>query len=119
MNGLETAKQQLLDEIRGSKEYIRFEKARKRIEGHPEEKEAIDAFRSRSFSLSNSEDPLEPPSNMEDLAKERIRVRENPLSAEYLDAELELCRMLQDICLSVIQVIDLQIETFESEILRG
>ena len=117
MKGLDRVMDELLDEIRGSETYIRFMKASALMDEKPEKKAKADAFRSWAYELSNSEDPLEPPSRMQALAEERLRVRQDPLCAEYLDSEMALCRMLQSICLSVISVIDLQIEPFENKIL--
>ena len=119
MDKLEKAKGELLDAIRESEAYQRFEEARIEMEDYPDKKARVDCFRSHSYELSNSEDPLEPPSKMEQLARDRLEVRQDPLCTRYLDAEMELCRMLQDICLSVISVIDLQIEPFEMQILKG
>ena len=119
MDGLDKAMDILLDEIKKSSAYTRFETARMLMEEHPEAKAKVDSFRSWAYELSNTDDPLDPPQQMEELAQERLRVRQDPLSAEYLDSEMDLCRMLQKICLSVISVIDLQIEPFEKKIMRG
>ena len=104
--------QQLLVSIRASEPYRHFEKAKEQIEGHEEEKRMIDSFRRDAFLFSNSVDPLNNVDEMNRLQLRRQEIRKNPLIADYLAAELELCRMLQDICNAVIGITDLQIDDF-------
>ena len=105
-------KEKLLEAIRDSAPSKRFETISKRLEGNDELRERIDRFRERTYQVSNTEDPANMLDEMKILFEERRKVRENSLVAEYLSAELELCRMLQHICRDVMSVTDLQLDSF-------
>ena len=48
----------------------------------------------------------------------RQQARRDPLVAEYLDSELGTCRLLQEICLDVLSVTDLEIDSLK-DLLKG
>ena len=103
---------ELLDAIRESDEFIRYEAAKRRIEGCTQEKQTVDAFRLKAYQVSNMTKPEDMESEMKALAVERARVRKDPVVANYLSSEMELCRLLQEVCGEVLSVTDLQIDDF-------
>ena len=117
MEEVRAAEERLLEALRESPVLLRFEEAKKQLEGHEEEKQVIDAFRQKAYQLSNTSDPIGALDDVAKLYEERSRVYENPRMAEYLQAEMEVCRMLQLICTHVMEVTDLQIEPFEQSIM--
>lgn len=102
----------LIQAVRESDEYARYEAAKQRIEGCVEEKCAVDEFRLKAYQLSNYTQTEEMPDEMKSLAQERIRVRKDPVVAQYLTTEMEFCRLLQSICGEVLSITDLQIDSF-------
>ena len=110
------AEKQLLEALKESPVLQRFEAASKMLEGHEEEKRAIDDFRRKAYLSSNSNDPVGVFEDLEALYEERCRIYQNPRIAEFLQSEMELCRMLQRICTHVMEVADLQIEPFEDTV---
>ena len=104
--------EKLLDAIRTGNTFRRFEEISRRLEGQVDLKERIDSFREKAYQVSNKVDTDDMLDEMRVLFEERRKIRENSLAAEYLSAELELCRMLQHICLEVMSIIDLQIDSF-------
>lgn len=113
MKNLEECQEQLLEAIRESSQYRMFAQCKDRLEGMPEKKEKIDAFRRRVFLLQNESDAFDRPGEMSGLFREREELIRDPLIADYLASELSLCRLLQRICLDVMGIADLQIEPFE------
>ena len=53
---------------------------------------------------------------MEKFEVEYHEVRKNPLIHEFLQAELEICRMMQRINLNLVQAVDLDIVDFQESI---
>ena len=116
MQQVKDAENQLLEALREGSVLKRFEAASKMLEGHEDEKQIIDDFRRKAYMVSNTHDPLGAFEDLEALYEERCRIYQNPRIAEYLQAEMELCRMLQRICAHVMEVADLQIEPFEDAV---
>ena len=110
------AKEEFFKALRGSDIYVRFERAKKALEGEQEKKKIIDAFRERAYQLSNTSEPLDHMDELEDLFVTRRDIRKNPLIDEYLTAEHEYCRMIMQICNDLITLSDVQIEAFEDKI---
>ena len=98
--------------VRESDEYARYEAAKRRIEGCVEEKAAVDEFRRKAYLLSNYTQSDELAEEMKLLVQERIKVRRDPVVAQYLTTEMEFCRLLQSICGEVLSITDLQIDDF-------
>ena len=102
----------LIDAVCLSDEFRRFEAAKERIDGCADEKRVVDDFRRKAYQLSNYTQTEDMPDEIRLLAKERAQIRKDPVVAEYLTSEMELCRMLQGICAEVLSVIDLQLDDF-------
>ncbi len=117
MEEVRLAEENLMKALRECPVCVRFEKAREQIKGHEEEKQIIDEFRKKAYLLSNTNDPIDVLDDMEALYEERRKIYENPRIGEYLQAEMDLCRMLQRICTHVMEVSDLEIEPFEHSIM--
>jgi len=108
--------QDLVKAIQEDKEYINFLKIKEEINDCPELKKQINDFRKRNYELQNSGDSFEMFAEIESLERDYQEMRRNPISSEYLRAELAVCRMLQRINLSLISVVDLEIEEFADDI---
>lgn len=94
----------------------RFRKISAKIALAPEKKEQIDAFRKSVFLLQNSSNAFDRTDEMRELFHTRERLHRDPDIAEYLNAELDLCRMLQRICAGILRVADVEIDSFEDVI---
>ena len=110
---VENKKTELLEVLKNSPEVKRFEKARAAIKGRADARERIDAFRSSVYSLHNGPETVDMLDKMNGLFALREELHQDPQIAEYLDSELDVCRMLQKICMEVMNVTDLEIEAFE------
>lgn len=97
MERVEKALQELAAAIRESGPYLRYQGAAARKKEDPEREGRIDDFRKRNFALQNgSEGDLQ--RETEQFCRELAQLNQDPVAAEFLAAELELCRMLQGIC---------------------
>jgi cell fate (sporulation/competence/biofilm development) regulator YlbF (YheA/YmcA/DUF963 family) len=95
MNDIDNAMDQLILAVRESAVYREYREQLERVKAYPELKKQIDEFRARNYEWQNStECALE---QLEFFEREYEKFREDPLVADFLEAELAFCRMMQDI----------------------
>ena len=111
MGKITDQKNVLIDTIRDGKIYNRYESARKALIPYPDKKAQADGIRRQAYLLTSSEN-REDPEQIRLLLEERSRLQADPLIAEYLNAERDLCRMLQRICMEILNVADLELDAF-------
>lgn len=108
-NTLEESISGLLASIKESAEYIEFEKQKEILSQDPDLKKRVDAFRAKNYRIQSqcSSDQLF--EVVEQMGKESAELRRLPLVNAYLDAELALCRLIQQVCVSITEGIELNI----------
>lgn len=99
----------LMDAVRRSDVYLEYKKQEAELDRDPELKARVLKFRGDNFRLQNEANKDELFQVSEQLNRESASLRQNLKVNAYLDAELALCRMLQHICRSVAEGIDIQI----------
>lgn len=97
MDGINRNIHMLIQSVRKSSVYKEYRFQEEILNQNPELAERVRQFRADNFRLQNEEDR----SNMfhlaEVLSRESEELRRIPQVNAYLDAELDLCRMLQRI----------------------
>lgn len=108
-NTLEESISRLLASIKESAEYIEFEKQKEILSQDSDLKKRVDAFRAKNYRIQSqcSSDQLF--EVVEQMGKESAELRRLPLVNAYLDAELALCRLIQQVCVSITEGIELNI----------
>ena len=98
----------LLNSIQKSDVYRTYKKQEAILEKNPELVSRVQHFRSDNFRLQNEErgNLLQ---DAEQLARESAELRRNPEVNAYLDAELALCRMMQQICKTLTDGIEIKV----------
>ena len=99
----------LLAAIQNSEEYQEFVKYKVELEQDPELLERVNAFRGNNFRLQNEANRDELFRGTEQLNRESRELRSDPLVNAFLDAELALCKLMQKICKTLTEGIDLDI----------
>ena len=111
----------LLNSIQKCQVYKDFKKQEAILNKNPELAQRVQHFRAENFKLQNEGDPenilakAEQLANehilhvMENLARESEELRSFPEVNAYLDAELALCRMMQKICRTLTDGIEMNI----------
>lgn len=87
----------LVDTIKNTDEYKEFQFQKDKIAQFPELKARINEFRKKNYELQNSGQSANLMEDAERLQMENADLFENPLSADFLQAELDFCRMMQDV----------------------
>lgn len=98
MSNIDSSIQQLISSILESDSYKEYDLQRKRVNQNPELKKQINEFRRRNFELQSNNSALE---KIDEFEREYAQFREIPLVADFLAAELDFCRMMQDVALRI------------------
>ncbi len=98
-------KQMILD----SEEYRNFDLYRRILKDVPELYEKVNEFRSKNFMLQLSGE-IQDKAKAEELVQQYQELFNNSLVTPFLNAELVLCKMLQDVNVMLIDEIDLDVD---------
>lgn len=102
MSNIDNSIQQLILAILESDSYKEYDIQRRRVNQNPELKRQIDEFRRRNFELQSNNSTLE---KIDEFEREYEQFRQIPMVADFLAAELDFCRLMQDISLKVTMAI--------------
>lgn len=105
------ASKELNNIILESEEYKRFSLYKKELAAMPELKEAVQEYRKKNFEIARSENPQK----KTELLYDNKNLLENPIVASYLNAELSLCKMIQNVTANICRNIDLELEFLKLE----
>ena len=100
----------LIKALKSSKTYKEYDKQKKRLKQNPELKGQVDRYRQENFVLQNSM-PADDPntaSRMEEFADKYADFLEDSLVSSFLDAENNLCRMMQELIDRVVDSLDFE-----------
>lgn len=103
---LDQAVENMIAALRESKVYRTYQEALAVVKQQPELKREIDEYRKKNYLMQNSGDMAF--ESIEQFEREYSDFRENPLVANFLAAELALCRMVQHINLHVTDKLDFE-----------
>ena len=101
--------QALLTSIRKNPVYREYKKQEKILGRNPDLMERVNRFRADNFRLQHKDDRDTLLRDAEQLSRESAELRQNPEVNAYLDAELALCRLIQQVCVSITEGIELNI----------
>lgn len=106
LTAMEQALQAYIDKILESEEYREYAIQRDKVKQQPELKAQIDVFRTKNFEMQTGKDLVF--EKIEAFEKEYEGFRENPLVADFLEAELAFCRMMQKYNGRIMDAIDFE-----------
>ena len=104
--------EKLIAALKESDSYQRYEEVREVIAQNPELKRQLDEFRKRNYLIQAGETPEDLFLEEEKLNREYKEFRENELIESYLECELDICRSIQKVVVSI----DMDIDDFVDEI---
>ena len=90
---MEHALEAYIQEILNSPEYKEYAKGRDKVKLYPDLKAQIDEFRTRNYEMQKGKDTAF--EKLEEFERQYGEFMEIPLVAEFLEAELAFCRMMQ------------------------
>lgn len=86
-----------VQKIKETNTYLNYEIQRDKIDRQPDLKRKLDDFRQRNFEMQNQEDAEDLFEKIDAFVEESEKIREHPLVDDFLAAELEFCRMMQEV----------------------
>ncbi len=113
MDSVMKCEKALLDALRSSEAFKRYDEAKQQLDEHPEKWEVVNAYRSSGHRLAMGGATDGQWEQMEWLQKDHHEVTKDVLVAEYLEAEVAVCRMMQEIYLDLAQLVDLRLEELD------
>lgn len=108
MKEVEEQLQNLISGIKQSKIYQEYELQKNNLKQEPELKEQVDEFREKNYELQTMEDDGHLAERIEAFGAQYAYLIEQPKVRAFLDAELALCRMLQEISEQLFERIDFE-----------
>ena len=106
MSEIDVALEHLIEVIKNSEVYKEYHKQLELVKQDPQLKAQIDNFRQRNYEMQKSEDMAF--YKLTEFEKEFKGFRENPLVDSFLAAELDFCRMLQNLDYRLIEAMDFE-----------
>ena len=106
MDSLQQVTKSLTDEILKSEVYQTYQTELEKVKQYPELKTQIDEFRRNNYLLQCRADIDF--DKLDHFEKEYENFRQQPLVADFLAAELALCRMMQDIFGDITEALDFE-----------
>lgn len=97
-----------LDAIYETKEYKEFQIQKEKIKRFPEIKAKIDELRLENYELQNRPQSDNLMVELEQLQKKYENFLETPLVADFMQAELDFCRMIQNINVYITKQLDFE-----------
>lgn len=86
----------LTDAMRNTIDYQSYLKLEAELDKDKDLKKRVDEFRLRNFSLQKEEN-VDLFDAVDDIDREFVELRKNPVVEEYLEAELSVCKMVQGV----------------------
>ena len=108
MDRISKATEDLIKAIHESDSYKNYEVQKEKVRRMPDLKKKIDDFRQQSFLLQNNVDADQLFDQVDVFGREYEEFREIPLVNDFLEAELDLIRTLQEINLRITESVNLE-----------
>lgn len=108
MSEIEDEIGQLIDAVKQSQTYKEYDRQKKLLKANPELKRRVDEYRMENFRLQNSNDDPRIADKMEAFADKYADFIESPQVSAFLDAEVNLCRMMQELTNRVVDSLDFE-----------
>ena len=95
------------ERLKRTEEYRQYVEKRDKVREYPGLQDDINEFRRKNYLLQNSGEELF--DKIDTFVKEYEEFRSNPVVEDYLQAELAVCRMVQNIYTQIAEAIDLDL----------
>ncbi|MGN0318995.1 MAG: YlbF family regulator [Lachnospira sp.] len=110
MHKIEELKLQLCDAIRNTVEYKEYKRLEAIINKDPDLRRHVDEFRLQNFAIQTDENVVDLFDATNELNQRYADLRKQETVNRYLSAEICLCRLVQDICKTVVDAIDFDVD---------
>lgn len=110
MEKIEVLKAELKQAVLESNEYREYKRLETEISRNADLKRSVDEFRRQNFEIQYDDEIQDIEQSVSQLEARYADIRNQGLVKNYLAAEICLCRLVQDICVSVVDVLDFDVD---------
>lgn len=110
MEKIEALKAELKQAVLESNEYREYKRLETEISRDADLKRSVDEFRRQNFEIQYNDEIQDIEQSVSQLEARFTEIRNQGLVKNYLAAEICLCRLVQDICVSVVDVLDFDVD---------
>jgi len=110
MREIDRLKCELAEAVKNSEEYENYLKCKGLLAGKPDIERTVDEMRRQNFEFQNSEGFDNSSEAIDEICHRYESVSAQDVANEFLNAETCLCRMIQDICKTIIEDIDFNLD---------
>lgn len=108
MNAVKKSLENLVTALESCDEYKRYKAACTQVRLHPEKERRLQEFRKKNYLLQNSCGPVDRYTESDRLETEYADVYRDPLLQEFLNAEVAVCRIVQEVNRELINCLDFE-----------
>ncbi|SCY38116.1 Control of competence regulator ComK, YlbF/YmcA [Lachnospiraceae bacterium XPB1003] len=98
----------LVEAVKHSNIYKEYDRCKKTLKAEPELFRRVNVFRIESYKLNQQPDDGTLQDRIEKFQEDNLELTEEPRVRAFLDAELGLCRMIQEINTRLVRGIDFE-----------
>ncbi|MCI6044353.1 YlbF family regulator [bacterium] len=109
MDRIQMCVDSLIEAVKEGETYQRYLNCEEKLKAEPELRQKIDEFRVAVFHLHNDESNGDLYEKIDQFENEYEDFRKNPIVNEYLEAELDVCKLMQRISNRIQIGVDIQI----------
>ena len=103
MGRIDELKAELIQAVLDSEEYREYKRLEAEVAKNAE-------FRRRNFEIQYNDEIQEIDENISQLEAQYADMRNQGLAKSYFSAELCLCRLVQDVCVSLVDAVDFDVD---------
>ena len=108
MTEIKTNIDRMVDMIKDCAEFRRYRDISSKVQEYPEKKKRLFEFRRKNYLLQNSEEQIDLFSESDRLMKEYQDVYNDPMLREFLEAEVKVCRIVQQVNEELIRCLEFE-----------
>ena len=106
MSELENVVDSMINAIKNTKEYQNYLREKEKISRFPDVAQQINEYRIKNYELQSMTSKEELFNKIDDFDREYEKFKEDPLVSDFQEAELDFCRMMQNITMTVTAALD-------------
>ena len=110
MGRIDELKAELIQAVLDSEEYREYKRLEAEVSKNADLKRAIDEFRRRNFEIQYNDEIQGIDENISQLEAQYADMRNQGLAKSYFSAELCLCRLVHDVCVSLVDAVDFDVD---------
>lgn len=107
MNEISRCTEELIEAVRNSREYKRYQRVREEVVKRPAIAEQLYEFRRKNYLIQNSQENIDLFTETDKLEKEYKAFCTDPIVEEYLEAENAFCKIIRQVNWDLIENLDI------------